>query len=70
MNFDIVQFEYVNHRGEQGTRTIRPIRLYFGSTCYHPAPQWLLEAFCLDRQATRDFAMAGIVSPWRRKSDS
>ncbi len=67
MNFDIAQFEYVNHRGEQATRTVRPIRIWFGSTCYHPEPQWLLECFDLDKMSTRDYAMSGMASPWRRR---
>lgn len=60
---DLVTFIYVNHRGECGTRRARPIRLWFGSTAWHPEPQWLMEAFDLDRQATRDFAEAGKRSP-------
>jgi predicted DNA-binding transcriptional regulator YafY len=65
---DIVQFEYRNHRGEEATRTVRPIRLWFGSTAWHPEPQWLLECFDLDKQATRDYAMSGVLSPWRGKN--
>jgi hypothetical protein len=67
---DIVQFEYVNHRGERATRTVRPIRLWFGSTAFHPEPGWLLECFDLDRMATRDYSMAGMVSPWRPRQEA
>ncbi len=56
-------FSYVNHRGETGDRHVRPIRIWFGSTAWHREAQWLLEAWDLDRQATRDFALAGIRSP-------
>ncbi len=58
---DIANVLYTNHRGEQAWRTIRPIRLWFGSTAYHPEPQWLLECFDLKKQATRDYAMSGIA---------
>lgn len=57
---DIVQFHYINHRGELALRTVRPIRIWFGSTAWHRDPQWLLECFDIDKQATRDYAMSGM----------
>ena len=71
-NYDLVQFSYRNHRGEVGTRRVRPIRIWFGSTAWHPEAQWLLEAFDLDRQGTRDFALSSVLTPWtvyRRDAD-
>lgn len=65
MDLSIVKFIYVNHRGERGLHTVRPIRVYFGSTAYHPEAQWLLEAFDLDRRETRDFALSNIGG-WNR----
>ena len=67
---DIVVATYVNHRGETATRRFRPIRLWFGSTAYHPRPQWPLEVFDLDRQETRDYAMSGFQGGWRPMVDS
>lgn len=61
MDRTIVSFRYRNHRGEVAVRTVRPIRLWFGSTAYHPESQWLLEAFDLNRQQTRDFAMSNLL---------
>lgn len=61
---DLVRFEYVNHDGKAGTRLVRPIRTWFGSTAWHPEPQWLLEAFDLDKRQTRDFAHSAIAN-WR-----
>lgn len=61
---DVVQFEYVNHRGEPGTRRIRPIRIWFGSTVWYPEPGWLLEAWDIDKGATRDFSLARVAN-WR-----
>jgi predicted DNA-binding transcriptional regulator YafY len=59
-----VTFTYCNYKNEIETRKVRPIRIYFGSTAYHPDPQWLLEAWDVDRNATRDFAMSGILGSW------
>lgn len=64
MNLDLVTFNYVNHRGEKSQRRVRPIRLWHGSTAWHSQPQWLLEAFDLDKMETRDFAMEFVVG-WR-----
>ena len=58
---DIVCFDYTNHRGESARRTVRPIRIWFGSTAWHPEAQWFLEAWDIDRNATRDFALNSIA---------
>jgi hypothetical protein len=62
---DLVQVTYTNYRGITAVRRIRPIRIHFASTAWHPDPQWLLECFCLDKQATRDFALSGLGGDWR-----
>ncbi len=62
---DLVTFTYTNHRYETAQRRVRPIRIWFSSTAWHPDAQWLLEAFDLDKQATREFAVSGISS-WKR----
>lgn len=54
---DPLVFGYTNWRGEHGTRRAIPIRVYHGSTEYHPEPQWLMEAHDLDKDAVRIFAM-------------
>lgn len=58
---NLVQFNYKNHRGKVEVRHVLPIRIWFGSTAWHPEPQWLMEAFDLDKQGTRDFALCGIL---------
>lgn len=60
---DLVSFRYVNYKGDVAVRRVRPIRVWFGSTSWHPVAQWLLEGFDLDKQETRDYAMSG-VSDW------
>jgi len=41
-------------------RTVIPERVWFGSTEWHPEPQWLLEAFDIEKGERRSFAMADI----------
>ncbi len=59
-----VHILYTNYRGETAHRTIRPGKLYFGSTEWHPEEQWLLAAYDVGKQASRDFAMKDILE-WR-----
>lgn len=51
-----IKIPYTNYRGETSERTITPIRPWFGSTEWHPEPQWLLRAYDHDKGAERDFA--------------
>lgn len=54
---DSLEFGYTNWRGEFGMRRAQPIRLYYGSTEWHPEPQWLLEAMDLGKGERRTFAV-------------
>ena len=54
-------FTYRNHRGVSGVRRMQPIGVRFGSTEWHPEPQWLLRAFDLDKDSEREFAMSEIA---------
>lgn len=49
--------EYTNYRGETAIRTIVPQQIWYGSTEYHPEPQWLVTAFDVERAVGRDFAL-------------
>lgn len=60
-NGPALQFTYYNHRGESAVRTVVPGSIYYGSNFYYPDPQWLLEAFDVDRGETRSFALACIM---------
>jgi hypothetical protein len=60
--FEIV---YQNYRGEIATRHIIPRQIFFGSTSYHPNPQWLMRAYDLDKEDDRVFALID-VSDWKR----
>lgn len=75
-----IKFKYVNWQGETGIRTVKPIKLWFGTTEFHKGQHWFLKAFDLDKQAERDYAIEdiikiypvekGINSPNRKKASS
>lgn len=51
---------YTNHRGVAAKRIITPITCWYGSTEWHPEPQWLLRAYDEQKQAIRDFALKDV----------
>jgi hypothetical protein len=57
----VVIIRYTNYRGETANRRIVPIGIRFGSTEWHPEQQWLLEAFDLERDAARSFALKDVL---------
>lgn len=54
---------YTNWRGEFARRRVVPIRVWFGSTEWHPEPQSLLRVWDMDKGALRDFALLDIGEP-------
>jgi len=56
-----LRFRYRNHRGEERVRLVNPIRPWFGSTAWHPTPQWFLRARDVETGAMRDFAWLDIL---------
>lgn len=58
-----VPFTYTNYRGETSVRRITPLGLRFGSTEWHPEPQWLMTAYDHDKDANRDFALKDFGKP-------
>lgn len=65
MNETTVTITYTNWRGETNSRTIIPIKLWFGSTEWHKEKQWLLKATDVEKSAERDFAVKDIHD-WQR----
>lgn len=53
-----LKLTYTNWRGETAERTIVPLSVWYGSTEWHPEPQWLLKAYDMEKGAQRDFALA------------
>lgn len=62
MENKIVEIVYTNWKGITSTRHIIPIEIFFGSTEWHKEEQWLLNAFDVDKQANRAFALKDIKS--------
>lgn len=48
---------YRNYKGVVSERTIVAWKLYWGSTEYHPEPQWILTAWDESKKDYRDFAL-------------
>lgn len=71
MNYDaksVVVIRYTNYRGKTADRRIVPILIRFDSTEWHPDEQWLLDAFDIDKGATRSFALKDVLQ-WRSETD-
>lgn len=61
-----LEIGYTNYRGEFAVRCIVPISFWYGSTDWHPDPQWLVKAYDADKGAERDFAFkdfSALTSP-------
>lgn len=48
---------YRNWRGDERTRNIIPLGTRFGSSSYHPKPQWILSAIDPEDGIIKDFAL-------------
>lgn len=48
---------YTNWKGVKRERVITPMHIYFGSTEYHKEPQFLIEAFDVEKKEIRHFAL-------------
>lgn len=55
-----VRIDYTNYKGERAWRVIVPESIRFGSTEWHPEPQWLLKALDTEKNAVREFALRDI----------
>lgn len=53
----IIEFDYVNYKGEASLRKVLPQQLEYGTTPYHKEPQFLLRAFDLVKEVERTFAI-------------
>jgi predicted DNA-binding transcriptional regulator YafY len=56
-----ISFTYKNWRGESSRRTALPLRIWYGSSEWHPENQWFLRAHDMEKGEERDFALADIV---------
>lgn len=53
-----ITITYTNWKGVTSERSIIPRGVWFGSTEWHPEPQWLVKALDVEKGAERDFALA------------
>lgn len=51
------RFSYINWRGETSQRHVAAWGVFWGTTAFHTEPQWLLQAFDLEKRVQRVFAM-------------
>jgi len=54
-------FKYKNYENKISIRHVMPKKVYFGKTRWHLKDQWLLEAFDLDKNEIRFFAVKDII---------
>jgi predicted DNA-binding transcriptional regulator YafY len=57
----VIRFRYKNWQGVAAERTARVISLAYGATEWHQEPQWLLQAYDLEKNAVRLFALRDMV---------
>lgn len=55
-----ILLDYTNWEGKQGIRRVQPKKIVWGSTQWHPEPQWLLVGIDVEKNAERQFAMKDI----------
>lgn len=60
-NFPTLRFRYINHAGKTAVRNVVSPTLFWGQSDFYPDPQWLLNAYDLDKQAWRTFAFSCIT---------
>lgn len=58
----IVKVVYINYRREASVRLIIPHDIFYGSNEWHPTPTWLMNAWDVEKDALRTFAMKDISS--------
>jgi hypothetical protein len=58
----VVTIRYTNYRGETADRKIVPVpeTMRFAATQHHPEPQWVFDAFDVEKGATRTFALKDV----------
>lgn len=55
-----VKIIYTNYKGITSKRNIIPQKIWYGKSAYHSQEQWFLEAYDIDKEDKRDFAIIDI----------
>jgi predicted DNA-binding transcriptional regulator YafY len=66
----VVKIRYTNYEGTTKDYRILPLAdraLYFGTSRWHPEPQWLLDAWDVDREVHRTFSMKHVLT-WEEEA--
>ena len=58
----VVNILYTNWQGKTAIRHIVPIEVKWETSEWHPEPQWILDAWDVEKDARRSFAMKDIRS--------
>lgn len=53
----VLNFDYVNYRGEQGFRHVMVLGVQYGHNEWYPEDQWFLRCWDFDKGAVRSFAL-------------
>lgn len=54
----VMRFVYTNYKGVTSVRSVFPWRMRYAATEHHPKPQWIMDAYDIEKGANRSFAMA------------
>ena len=57
--FEPIMVDYTNYKGERSIRRIFPTNMFYGTTEYHPQPQYLLTVHDFDKKDQRIYALSG-----------
>jgi predicted DNA-binding transcriptional regulator YafY len=57
-----IKIFYKNWKNVTSERNIIPVKIWFGETEFHKEEQWFMEAFDLDKNEIRNFALKDILS--------
>lgn len=59
---DLLEFIYINYRGEESLRKVVVDQLFIGSNQWHPENQFLMTALDIKKSAMRCFAVKDMSS--------
>jgi hypothetical protein len=58
----VLEFDYLNYRGEYSRRTARMSSMYLGSNEYHRDTQWIMVGIDLEKSQERHFAVLDMTN--------
>lgn len=58
----VVQFDYMNYRGEHSKRQVAFMGVYYGHNEWHPEDEFIMKAFDKEKKSVRYFAIKDITN--------